>query len=211
MPVEAPLYPVNLVLDGRPVLVVGGGRVAAQKVDELVRCRARVHVVAPRIDEPLASRDDVTRDLRPYRDGEIAGYRLGITATDDPDVNRAVHEQGEAAGVWVNSADDPANCAFTLPSRVRRGQLLATFSTGGHSPALSTWLRRRFEAELGPEYLELLELLADERQRVRAQGRSTEGLDWQGALDSGILDLFSEGRAAEAKERLQACLSSSSG
>ena len=103
MPVEAPLYPVNLVLDGRPVLVVGGGRVAAQKVDELVRCRARVHVVAPRIDEPLASRDDVTRDLRPYRDGEIAGYRLGITATDDPDVNRAVHEQG-APGLFQQGA-----------------------------------------------------------------------------------------------------------
>lgn len=211
MPVEAPLYPVNLIVSGRPVLVVGGGRVAAQKVDELVRCGAVVHVVATRIDEPLRSRRDITSDLRPYSNGEIAGYRLGIAATDAPEVNRQVFLDGEASGVWVNSADDPASCAFTLPARARQGPLLATFSTGGHSPAMATWLRRRFEVELGPEYVELVELLADERASIQADGRSTEGLDWQRALDSGILDLVRQGRAAEAKERLQACLSSSSG
>ena len=57
----------------------------------------------------------------------------------------------------------------------------------------------------------LVDLLAEARERLRADGRSTEGLDWQGALDSGMLDLVREGRVAEAKERLQACLSSSSG
>jgi precorrin-2 dehydrogenase/sirohydrochlorin ferrochelatase len=133
-----------------------------------------------------------------------------VTATDDPAVNRQVFLDGEAAGVWVNSADDPANCAFTLPSRVRQGPLLVTFSTGGNSPAMATWLRRRFSDEIGPEYLELMGLLADERTRLQREGVSTEGLDWQGALDSGMLDLVREGRLAEAKERLQACLSSSS-
>lgn len=208
MPVDAPLYPVNLVVADRPVLVVGGGQVAAQKVDELVRCGARVHVVAPAITAELRDRPEITWDLRPYRPGEVSSYRLAITATDDPAVNHQVWLEGEQAGVWVNSADDPANCSFTLPARVRRGPLLVTVSTGGHSPALATWLRRRFDAELGPEYLELLDLVSDARADVQAEGRSTEGLDWQGALDSGILDLVREGRLAEAKERLQACLSS---
>jgi siroheme synthase-like protein len=126
-------------------------------------------------------------------------------------VNRQVHGDGEAAGIWVNAADDPDHCTFTLPARIRRGPLIVTFSTGGASPALASWLRRRYEAEFGPEYEVLIDLLAEARAELQAQGRSTEGLGWNRALDSGMLELIREGHLAEAKERLQACLSSSSG
>jgi precorrin-2 dehydrogenase/sirohydrochlorin ferrochelatase len=207
---EAPRYPVNLLLAGRPCLVVGGGTVARQKVAGLAECGAAVHVVAPEVLPEIEAMDRVTVERRPYRRGEVAAYRLAIAATDDAEVNAAVYDDGEASGVWVNSADDPVNCAFTLPARVRQGPLLATFSTGGHSPALAVWLRRRFQSELGPEYLTLLEMLDEARSGIRATGRSSEGLDWQKALDSGMLDLIREGRISQAKERLQACLSSSS-
>lgn len=210
MPVDDPLFPVNLRLAGRRCLVVGGGQVAQQKVEALLEAGAAVHVVAPVISEGIKGLPGITWDERPYREGELAGYRLGVAATDDPEVNRAVYQDGEAHGVWVNSADDPENCAFTLPARVRRGNLLITVSTGGHSPAVATWLRRRLEQEIGPEYGDLVELVAEERARIQAEGRSTEGVDWQKALDSGMLELIREGRLAEAKERLQACLSSSS-
>jgi precorrin-2 dehydrogenase / sirohydrochlorin ferrochelatase len=211
MPVEHPLYPVNLVVAGRRCLVVGGGRVAADKATGLLECRAVVHVIAPEVTSAVRGLAGVTWDERPYRSGDVVGYRLVVTATDDPEVNRTVSDEAEAEGIWVNSADDPANCTFTLPARVRQGPLLVTFATGGHSPAVATWLRRRFEAELGPEYATLIDILAAERERLRSHGKSTEGLDWQGALDSGMLDLIREGHLAEAKERLQACLSSSSG
>lgn len=213
MPVDAPAYPVNLLLRGRPVLVVGGGRVAAQKVRGLLDAEADVHLVATEVGREvrdLADRPGLRWDERPYAAGEAARYRLVVTATGDPEVDGAVFADGEAAGVFVNSADDPERCSATLPARVRRGPLLVTVSTGGHSPALSTWLRRRLEDELGPEYEVLLRLLAEERAAVRAAGRSTEDLDWQAALDSGMLDLIREERISEAKERLQACLSSSS-
>jgi siroheme synthase-like protein len=211
MPVEAPLYPVNLIVADRACLVVGGGRVAADKARGLLECGARVHVVASRVGDEVRALEGATWDERPYRSGEVAGYALAITATDDPETNRLVFTEGEAHGVWVNSADDPANCTFTLPARIRRGDLLITVSTGGHSPALSTWVRRALEREVGPEYETLLGILSEERTRLKAAGRSTEGLDWQAALDSGMLDLVREGRLAEAKERLQACLSSPSG
>jgi precorrin-2 dehydrogenase/sirohydrochlorin ferrochelatase len=214
MPVRGPSYPVNLQLTGRRCLVVGGGHVARRKIEGLLEAGAIVHVVAPAIDPSVTALGDegraVSWEARPYRSGEVEGYRLVITATDDAATNRAVFLDGERLGIWVNSADDPDNCSFTLPAVVRQGSLLVTFSTGGHSPAVSTWLRRRFGEEFGPEYRTLIDLLANERERIRATGRPTEGLDWQGALDSGMLDLIREGDLAEAKERLQACLSSSS-
>ncbi len=205
------LYPVNLVVEGRRCLVVGGGPVAASKAAELLACGAVVHVVAPEVGDDIKQLP-LTWEQRPYRSREAAeGYRFVVTATDDASVSRAVHIDCESAGVWVNSADDPENCTAMLPGRIRRGPLLVTFSTGGASPAATRWLRGRFEGVIGPEYGVLVEMAAEERARLRAEGRRVEPLHWQEALDSGVLELIREGRLAEAKERLQACLSSSSG
>ncbi|HET7721149.1 MAG TPA: bifunctional precorrin-2 dehydrogenase/sirohydrochlorin ferrochelatase [Acidimicrobiales bacterium] len=203
-------YPVNLVLDGRRCLVVGGGKVAFRKVEGLLACGGRVTVVAPRVDGELRALAGVAIEERPWRPEDLGGMWLVIAATDDPAVNRAVYDAGQRAGVWVNGADDPANCSFTLPSVVRRGDLQVTVSTGGRSPALATWLRRRLEGEIGPEYAVLLDLLATERDGLKAAGVSTEGLDWRSALDSDMLDLIRTGDLAHARERLQTCLSSSS-
>ena len=164
MPVDEPLYPINLRLKGARCLVVGGGRVAEGKVLGLLEAGAVVTVVAPEIAEEIASLADVRLERRAYQLGDLAGYRLAIAATGDPEVNRAVFLEGEATGVWVNAADDPDNCTFTLPARIRRGPLLVTFATGGNSPALASWLRRRYTDEFGPEYEVLIELLAEARR-----------------------------------------------
>jgi precorrin-2 dehydrogenase/sirohydrochlorin ferrochelatase len=212
VPVGPSQYPVNLVVEGRACLVVGGGAVAARKVVGLLACGAALTVVAPEVGQEIAdwaAAGEVTLERRPYRRGEAADYRLVIAATDDRDVNEAVYVDAEGAGVWVNSADDPATCSFTLPSVVRRGPLVVTVATGGHSPAMATWLRAHVEQEMGDEYRVLLELLSAERQALKAAGRSTEGLDWQKALDSNMLELIRVGQIGQARERLQACLSSS--
>jgi precorrin-2 dehydrogenase/sirohydrochlorin ferrochelatase len=211
MAAPAPQYPVNLIVAGRPCLVVGGGPVAARKVEGLLACGARVHVVAPDLSDAVrALTPPATCDARRYRPGEAASYRLVVAATGSPEVDGAVFADGEAAGVWVNSADDLEHCSFTLPSVLRRGALVVAVSTSGRSPALSSWLRARLEDDVGPEYATLLELLAAERDAIRAAGRSTEALDWRSALDSGMLDMIRAGELNKARERLQACLSSSS-
>jgi precorrin-2 dehydrogenase/sirohydrochlorin ferrochelatase len=202
-------YPVNLVLDGLPVLVVGGGRVALGKVVGLVEAGARVTVVAPEV-RPEVEALGVEVRRRPYEAGEAAGYRLVVAAVDDPAVAQVVHDDAEAAGIFVNSADDPARCSFTLPSRLRRGDLLVTVSTGGRSPALAAWLRRRLEAEIGPEFEQLLELLAGERDAMQARGEPTEISGWRKALESGMLERLLDGDVTGAQELLRTCLSSSS-
>jgi precorrin-2 dehydrogenase/sirohydrochlorin ferrochelatase len=205
-----PAYPVNLVVAGRPCLVVGGGRVAARKAAGLLACGADVHVVAAEVGPEMRALDLPTEE-RPYRRGEVAGYRLVIAATNDAKTNRAVFEDGETAGVWVNSADDPASCSFTLPSVLRRGPVMVAVSTGGRSPALASWLRDRIGGEIGPEYEVLAGLLAEARAEVKRSGASTEGADWRTVLDSDMLELIRNGHIEQARERLQACLSSSSG
>ena len=201
----APAYPVNLVVDGRSCLVVGGGEVAARKAAGLTDCGARVHVVAPDVSAGVRALP-VTWEERPYGRGDVAGYRLVVAATDDPAVNAVVYEDAESAGVWVNSADDPGSCSFTLPSVLRRGPVTVTVSTGGTSPALASWLRDRLEAELGPEFAVLASLLGEQRRRVKSAGGSTESLDWRRALDSDMLDLIRAGQIDRARERLEECL-----
>ncbi len=210
MPVDGPLYPVNLVLRGRRCLVVGAGPVAAGKVRGLLEAGAEVTVVAPSVGDEVRAVDGITVEQRPYRAGEAGDYHLVITATGDRSVDQAVYDDAEAARVWVNSADDPQRCSFTLPARVRRGDLLLTVATGGRSPALSKWLRTRLEAEIGPEYATLLDLLAAERSTRHAAGTGPPASAWQAALDSGMLELVREGRLADAKKTLSECLSSSS-
>jgi len=206
-------YPVNLLVRGRRVVVVGGGRIAARKIEPLLEAGAVLEVVSPEVGTEVRAWADAGRlglHERGFQAGDLEGAWLAITATDDPVVNAAVHAAGEAGRVWVNSADDPANCSFTLMSVIRRGDLVVSVGTGGRSPALAAQVRRRLEEEIGPEYETLLDLLADAREELRGAGRSTEDANWQSAFDSGIVELVRTGRVDEARELLRTCLSSSS-
>ena len=201
--------PVNLLVRGRKVVVVGAGRIAARKIEPLLDLGADVVVVAPGVSAEVRAWADAGRCSlveRAFEPGDLDGAWLALTATDVPAVNAAVHEAGEAARVWVNSADDPANCSWTMLSVIRQADLVVAIGTGGRSPALAAHLRRRFTDELGPEYGVLLDLLSEAREAMRASGRSSEDADWQRAFDSGIVDLVRAGRVADAKELLNSCL-----
>lgn len=210
MGIDVPLYPVGLVVRDRRCLVVGGGRVAARKVAALVHCGASVTMVAPEAhvalrilagDGTIAAIDGPPLDvqLRPYRDGEAAAYRLVVAATGVPAVDRAVHRDAEAAGVWVNCADDPDHCTFVLPSVHRDGSVTVAVATGGASPALAAWVRRRVADALGPHLGQLAALLDEARAQVHAAGRSTESVDWATLLDGPLPDLVRHGRLDEAR------------
>jgi precorrin-2 dehydrogenase / sirohydrochlorin ferrochelatase len=197
-------------LKDRRCLVVGGGRVAEHKARGLLACEAEVHVVAKEVLAPMRALAGTASlasiEERPYEHGEVAGYRLVVAATGDAQVNRAVYEDAEAAGVWANSADDPASCSFILPAVARQGPIAVAISTSGYSPALASWLKAHVVEQMGPEVAELAELLADLRAQLKQQGKSTEDVDWRRSLDWDMLDLIRSGRRAEAKERLEACL-----
>jgi siroheme synthase-like protein len=207
----APRYPVHLDVVDRPVLVVGGGTVAGRRARELRACGAQVTVVAAAIEGDPATWEGVTIAHRPYASGEAREYRLVVAATDDAGVNRLVCADAEKAGVWANNASLPGGGAVAVPAVLRRGPVLMSVGTGGASPGLAAWLRDQIADLLGPEVAVLAELVGEARREVRTDPRADVVPDWRPALDSGMLDLIRLGRIPEAKERLSACRSSSSG
>jgi siroheme synthase-like protein len=188
--------------------VVGGGPVAARKIADLVECGARVTVVAPEIHpsiDALGAREQHSQhplciERRTYRAGEAAtGYRLVITATGIPEVDRRAAADAEEAGIWVNSADDADHCTFFLPSVHREGVVSVSVSTAGASPALAAWLRRRIGGLLGPHLGDLAQLIEEGRGALRAGGRPTNAVDWTALLDGELPGLVREGRLTEAR------------
>src|SRR5688500_6928701 len=109
MPVDADQYPVNLVLTPKPRLVAGGGPVPLRAVEGLLADGAQVTVIAPEVEPAIRALGGVTVHERRYAPPEAGtgGYRLVVTATADTATDQQVHDDADAAGVWVNGADDP--------------------------------------------------------------------------------------------------------
>lgn len=137
-------YPIFLDLRGKPVVVVGAGKVALRKTRGLVEAGARVTVVAPRW-EPEFERLPVRLLRRGFEPADLEGAFLAFTATDDREVNRAAAQAARERGIPVNVADRRAECDFLVPSRLRRGPLQVAVSTGGEDPSRAVAVRRRIE------------------------------------------------------------------
>jgi len=194
-------YPVTLRIAGRPCLVVGGGPVAIAKAVGLADCGGVVTVVAPALDPEAAGaldRPEITVERRRYEPGETARYCLVITATGIGSVDQEVASDAERSRVWVNAADDVENCSFTLPSVHRDGSVTIAVSTGGASPALAAWLRRRLGRAAGAGLGELADALGTGRRRVHEGGRPTASVDWTALLDGELPALVRDGRLEEA-------------
>jgi precorrin-2 dehydrogenase/sirohydrochlorin ferrochelatase len=176
-------FPINLNLEGRACLLIGGGPIATRKARQILACGAALTVIAPEITDELRSLP-VSIEQRTYRSGDLEGFRLVITATANPVVDQQIFDEAERLGIWVNSADDPARCTFTLPAVIRRDNVMVTASTGGVSPALSTWLRQHLGEIITEEFARISAELAAERARIHAEGASTEDTDWRPIIDA---------------------------
>ena len=140
------MYPVFLKLAGRPVLLVGGGVVAAGKLEGLLGEGAQVTVVAPHI-RPDMERPGVALYRRAFVEGDLDGV-WWVVAAAPPEVNRQVSAAAERRRVFVNAVDDPRHATAYLGGVVRRAGVTLAISTEGRAPALSGLLREALEAWL---------------------------------------------------------------
>jgi precorrin-2 dehydrogenase / sirohydrochlorin ferrochelatase len=162
--------PIFVDVSGRECVVVGGGEVAARKVESLVEAGARVTVVSPRVAPALAAvfaRGPVVHLARDYRTGDIRGSVLVYAATDDSKLHRRLAAEARALGIPINVADAPELCTFIAPAVVTRGALQIAISTAGASPAFAARLRHSLEDQFGTEYALTLEVLRAARRQLR--------------------------------------------
>jgi precorrin-2 dehydrogenase/sirohydrochlorin ferrochelatase len=200
-------FPIYLNLAGRCCLVVGGGRVAERKVEKLLEAGAEVTMISPAVSGRLQTWVDaekICHKARAYELGDLAPFQLAFVATDDAAVNAAVKREGEERGVWVNVADDPAQCDFILPAVLQRGELVVAVASGGSSPALSRAIREELEHYFTEDYATLSEIVAEVRREIREQGLSAGPEIWREALNSsGLRKLVQQGDIEGAKRYLR--------
>ncbi len=201
-------YPVNLDVQNRECLVVGGGTVSERKVKTLLECAALVTVVTTDATESLqALATEKCIDLRrkAYESSDMVGKYLVIGATDNEEVNKKISEDAANRGLLCNIADRPAACSFVLPAIVRQGDLLIAISTSNKSPAVARRIRQNLEKEFGPEYAVLLNLMGAIRQKLLSEGKSPEAHKqmFETLLDEGLLDMIRENRTQDVDSLLK--------
>lgn len=148
------IYPVFLKLEGRKVLVVGGGAVAARKVASLLQSRARVCVVAPRAAPEihrLAQTGRIEWRPREFEEGDVDAAWLVVASTPDPAVQRRIADCAEARQTFLIAVDDVANSTAYSGAIVRRAPFTIAVSSSGATPALTRLVREIIEHVLPPE------------------------------------------------------------
>ena len=166
-------YMAEMVLEGRPVLFIGGGQVALRKLTHLLACGPRITVVAPELHPRLAERVREGQCL--YRAERFSLTLLDVSpppalvfaVTGEAALNKEIARQCRQRGLWCNSADDPKSSSFLVPAVVRRGPVTLAVASRGCSPALSRLLKERLDAWLEPGWGPLTALFGSMRTRVK--------------------------------------------
>ena len=144
------LFSIELNLDGRNVLVVGGGRIALRKVKTLLPTGARITVVAPQFDPEFQkfAPQSVILLPRPYATDDLRGVFMVFICTDKPAVNAQVSNDAHARRILVNNACDYLDGDFIVPARMDFGENIAvTVSTQGRAPSLAKKLKQKIQTE----------------------------------------------------------------
>lgn len=166
-----PLFPLFADLQGREVLVVGGGEVATRKIQALLRAGAHVLVHARDLAPALEA---LAAEGRLHRlEGDAVDPRwierawLVVAATDDHALNRTLAGMAAAARRWINVVDDAGLSSYQVPAVVDRDPITIAISSAGAAPMLARQLRERLEAEIDPSVGDLARLFARHRGRIR--------------------------------------------
>jgi len=204
-------YPIFLDIKDKPCVVIGGGNVAERKVISLLDAGARVVVISPVLTPALKKlvREKIINYCpKPYEDGDLKGFFLAYSATDNSSVNRKVFNEAKREGILLNVVDVPKLCNFIVPSVVDRGDLLIAISTSGKSPALAKKIRKHLEREFGEEYAVFLDIMGKVREKVltRSKESDTNKRIFEKLVNSPLLEWIRKGEKEKVDRFLKEAL-----
>ncbi len=195
-------FPLFFNLTSQPVLVVGGGVVAARKIELLRKANALVTVVAPTLNQSLAARDDIKHIAEEFRPEHLEGMRLAIAATNRIAVNAWVAHQAEVRNIPVNVVDDRELSRFIMPAIVDRSPVIVAVSSGGDAPVLTRRLREKLEAFLPTRLGVLAKFAGALRDKVkrRVPESAARRKFWENFFDGDIAADVLAGREQQAQD-----------
>ncbi len=206
-----PYYPIFLDIEGRNVVIIGGGNVCARKAETMMNYGARVTVVSPEFTgeiEKWAEEGCLALKRKKYDASDLDDANIVIASTDDERVNTQIATDCRRRRIPVNVVDVTPLCEFIVPAIIEKGSIQIAVSTGGKSPALARTLKEDLQLSIGPEYDEVNRLLGSLRDA--AKKKLPTDVDrkrfFDGIIAKGILDMLRKGRRREAYETIaRAC------
>lgn len=200
--------PLFAAVKDRPVLVIGGGEVAARKITLLRRAGAQVQVIAQQLCDEVEQRvqqQDIVWRAAEFDENLIDNVFLVVAATDDAALNQRVFEAANIRHRLVNVVDNPALCSFIFPSIVDRSPLMVAISSGGGAPVLARVLREKIEALLPTNLGRMAETASYWRQHL--QNRLTTPAErrrfWERVFNGRFASLILAGNQAAAEKELE--------
>jgi uroporphyrin-III C-methyltransferase/precorrin-2 dehydrogenase/sirohydrochlorin ferrochelatase len=203
--------PIFAKLNGRRCLVVGGGAVAARRIEQLLKAGADITVVAPALEpsvRELAAAGRIEAIEGRFDGASLDNFWLVIAATDDNQVNHEVAAAAETAKRLCNVVDEPDLCTFIMPAIVDRDPITIAISSAGRAPVLARWIKGLIEETLPNRIGALAALAGRWRDRVKT---ALPDLDsrrrfWQRTFSGEVADLSFAGREEASEAALEAAL-----
>lgn len=202
-------YPVILKLTGKKCVIIGGGEVAARKLNILCEAGAKVTIVAPEFCDLLqkAARKYQCQLINDcYNVRYLQQAFIVIAATNDKAVNRQITTD---APLLCNNITEPELSNFTVPSSFTQGDITVALATGG-MPAFTSMLKKRLQEVITPDIAAFNDFLRQQRHIVQ-QIPSTPAQRttfWRQILTDDLINLVAAGHAAQAKENILDAISS---
>jgi len=204
-------FPLFINLKDQPCLVIGGGEVAARKIELLSRAGARITVVAEEIGGSVTSiqtSPPLTLLQKRFAAEDLGEVRLVVSATNDHETNAWVSRLAKERNIPVNVVDNPALCSFIFPAIIDRSPVIAAVSSGGASPVLARLLRAKIESVVPPSYGRLARLAEKYRGKVKEtiEKPALRRIFWENLFQGRAAELVYAGKDEEAEHYLQESL-----
>ena len=199
-------YPLNLNVENKKCVVVGGGKIAYDKITGLLEAGAQIDVIAKEFcPEILALKSRLNLIRADYSASLLSTGAVLIAATNNAELNQQIAADARAKHFLVNIVDDFAG-DFIVPSRIRRGDFLLAISTGGKSPAFSRFVRTMLESEFNENFAAALEIISRYRAKVQPLlPTHTDRINfWRETLTPELWQLIKSGDAARLEQSLAA-------
>lgn len=196
-------------LDGSKInaMVIGGGDVAARKIELLLKTTTKITIMAESVTEGverLINENELSWLKHNYKAGLLARTTLVIAATDNTDVNEQVYHEAVEFNILANVVDQPALCTYITPAIIDRSPMIIALSSSGSAPILIRMLREQIEKILPQGYGRLADFSLKFRDHVKARikGIRNRRTFWENTLRGSIGQALLDDKQQEAEQLL---------